>query len=197
MNKKIFSWLIIILVITSATGYYYLRPSKDKKIAPKTQTDSQPMKTEAPTDNISNNQPPKDWKTFNDPLNQISFQYPESLTTNYISLQDWPPKVQIIDAPYSCTQAGSETARAGKTEEKIINEQKYCVTTKTEGAAGSLYSQYAYASSFKNNKTIILTFSLRFVQCGNYDTAQKTQCQKERQEFALDDLVGQIFETLR
>lgn len=116
---------------------------------------------------------------------------PTTLATKYISVVDWPPKAQVTTDPFICTQDGSETARAGKTEQKTINGTTYCITTSSEGAAGSVYTQYAYAFP-QHNKTVILTFSLRFVQCANYDQPAQKECQTERAAFTPDTILDQI-----
>ena len=136
-----------------------------------------------------------DWKTFTDASTHASFQYPPTIPTKYISLVDWPPKIQVTHEPFACTQAGSEISRGGKTEQKTINGTTYCVTTSSEGAAGSIYNQYAYAW-YKGNTTVILTFSLRLVQCGNYDQPKQQECQAERDAFTPDTVLDQIAQTV-
>src|SRR5689334_13050432 len=66
------------------------------------------------------------WSTFSD--GTVSFQYPPKLPTKYITASDWPPKVQILDQSFSCTQAGDITRPAGKTELTSINGHSYCLT---------------------------------------------------------------------
>lgn len=129
-------------------------------------------------------------------LNNVTFDFPKTLTTNYIHAQDWPPMASILPGPFTCTQAGSEIAVAGKTELKTINGHSYCVTIETQGAAGSIYTQYAYAFP-KNDKVIIFTFTLRSVQCDNYDDPQKTACKKERDTFSVDNLVDSMAVTTK
>ncbi len=138
---------------------------------------------------------PSGWKTSTNTNAGISFAYPETLGTKYISTQNWPPQITIGNAPFSCTPAGSVNAVAGKTEKKIVDGHTYCVTTETEGAAGSTYSQYAYLTD-KAGKTLILTFTIRATQCANYDDPQKTECEKERQAFSPDALANQIMQTV-
>ncbi len=136
------------------------------------------------------------WKTSTDSKSGVSFLYPEDLGTTYITTVDWPPMVQLLNEPFSCTEAGTATAQAGKTEERVINGASYCVTTEAEGAAGSTYLQYAYAKDI-GGKTLILTFTTREVQCANYDDPQKTQCEDERGTFSIDQIIGRIFSTLK
>jgi hypothetical protein len=135
------------------------------------------------------------WKTFNDTTNKVSFQYPEKLPTTYITTADWPPKLQITNGPYTCNEAGSENATAGQTSKQTINGREYCVTKETQGAAGSIYTQYAYEFA-SGNKVDILTFSLRFVQCANYDEPKKTECESERTTFDINPIVDRIAQTL-
>lgn len=144
-----------------------------------------------------NNQNSKNqnWETKTDPTSLIIFKYPQTISTNYISVIDWPPQIQIINDKFECTEAGVETQRAGATEKQTINNNEYCITKITEGAAGNIYTQYAYAFQ-KSDKTAILTFSLRFVQCDNYEDPQKTECKNERDTFNIDDLIDQIAKTL-
>lgn len=119
------------------------------------------------------------------------YNFPKTLPTVYISPSDWPPNVQLIDKQFVCNETGSEVLPAGKTEKKIINGRTYCVTTESEGAAGSVYNQYTYAFA-QNAKTVILTFGLRFVQCANYDEPRKTACETERQTFNVDNFIADI-----
>lgn len=137
-----------------------------------------------------------EWKTYSDPAKGITFQYPEKFGSVYIREQDWPPKVQVIKGPFSCTNAGDETARTGKTETKLINGRSYCVTTITEGAAGSTYTEYAYAKQM-GDKTLYFTFTMRAVQCGNYDEPKKTECLVERDNFRVDNLIDGVIQTAK
>lgn len=135
------------------------------------------------------------WNTAIDPQKGTAFRYPENLSTQYINTVDWPPKIQILQESFTCTEAGSSTDRAGRTEQQIINGNTYCVTEVTEGAAGSMYTQYAYAFP-KSNRVVILTFSLRFLQCQNYDEAERNACENERSTFAIDSTLDRIARTL-
>lgn len=134
------------------------------------------------------------WKTTTS--NGVMFQYPETLLTKYINTQDWPPQVQVLNEPFTCTEAGEETARAGKTEKRLVDDREYCRTSIVEGAAGSIYTQYAYAFP-KDGKTIIFTFSFQAVQCANYDNLQKTACENERSAFDLDSVVDRMARSIK
>lgn len=134
------------------------------------------------------------WKTYSDTEKNISFQYPEDLKTTYIHPVDWPPRAQILSESIPCTEAGTEIERAGKTEKILVDTRPYCRTKISEGAAGSIYTQYAYAFE-REKKTIIFTFTMRAVQCANYDDPQKTACENEQGAFDIDGTLDRIAQT--
>ena len=135
------------------------------------------------------------WQTATDPDAGISFQYPEKLSAEYISSVDWPPQVQVLDEPFTCTPGGLAIQRSGQTEQRTITNRDYCVTIVTQGAAGSIYTQYAYAF-FQDNQTVIFTFTFRATQCGNYDEDQRPECEQERLSFDVDGLVDEMVRTI-
>lgn len=136
------------------------------------------------------------WMTSADDARGISFKYPSDLGTKYLQTSDWPPQVAVLNGPLNCVSAGTETDRAGQTEQKVIGGHTYCITKVAEGAAGSIYTQYAYARQMPDGRVAILNFTIRSPQCVNYDDPQKTECTNEEATFNLDGLVDQIFGTL-
>ncbi len=136
------------------------------------------------------------WKTTTDSKTGISFKYPENLGTKYISVVDWPPKIQVLNQAFSCTEGGALSTQVGQVVKKTIGGKEYCITTEAEGAAGSTYLQYAYAFGF-SNKTIKATFTLREVQCANYDDPKKTECETERNTFNIDTVLTEMVNTVQ
>lgn len=160
-NAAIILLLVIVLVLGVASfGGYFSDESTDRN-----ETDQSSDATESP-----------------------DFTYPEELDTTYIHPVDWPPQLRVEEQSYSCLEAGSETERAGRTEERVLDGSRYCVTTIAEGAAGSVYRQYVYAFA-ENDRTAYLTFSLRFPQCGNYGEPEKSLCEEEQAAFDPDTLI--------
>lgn len=141
----------------------------------------------APKDLVQND----NWLVYSDNATGVSFSYPETFETKYIHAVDWPPQAQILKQPYACAEAGVEIERAGKTEKRLVDNREYCRTTVVGGAAGSTYTQYAYAFS-SNNSTAILTFTIRAVQCANYDEVERVACEGEREAFDIDGMVDRI-----
>ena len=83
----------------------------------------------------------------------------------------------------------------GQTAKETINGKDYCVTKESEGAAGSIYESYVYAFPFKE-QTATLSFTVRFVQCYNYDEPSTTKCLNERSTFDVDKIASQIAESV-
>lgn len=157
--------------------------------------DSAPSRSAA-ADRVPNDSSvPDDWDTFTDPTSRISFRYPAGLGTTYIQPLDWPPLARIEAGPFECTEAGEETARAGRTELATIDGRTYCVTRVTEGAAGSVYTMHAYALP-AGDEVVFLTFSTRAPQCGNYDEPRRSECERERETLSIDRIVDAIARTL-
>ncbi len=139
--------------------------------------------------------PHQGWNTSSSTEKGITFKYPKDLSTTYIHPVDWPPQVAVLNMPFACSEAGNENAVAGKTELHMVGMHAYCITKETGAAAGSTYTQYAYATP-KGGKVVILTFSLQFPQCANYDELQKSACESEQQGFSIDPTIDQIMNTL-
>jgi len=135
------------------------------------------------------------WGMATDTAASIVFRYPSRLPTTYITVIDWPPKVETSNAPYACSAAGLEVQSAGRTLPVAINGHSYCVTRESEGAAGSIYTNYAYAMPHGKG-ILILTWSTRVVQCENYPDPQMSACAAERQAFSMDPIADQILQSV-
>ncbi len=126
---------------------------------------------------------------------ELSYRYPEDFGLTYTTLVDWPPVIVQSDDHYACLEAGSEISRAGKTEKILVNGREYCKTTVSEGAAGSVYHQYAFVRALFGG-TVSVTFTTREPQCGNYNDDERTECEAERKFFDLNGVIDQIVETV-
>ena len=209
INKtKYLVYLIVAVVIIAIIGVGYSLYSKYKVPTKKVTTFEECLAAGYP---VSQTNPPQctspdgrvfvsttanyQWKNFTDTIQGVTFEYPVQIPTKYIRSVDWPPKVRVLNSNFTCANAGSLITPAGKTESRTIAGNTYCVTEESEGAAGSVYTQYAYLAT-KNNKVVSLTFTLQAVQCDNYDGPQKTACKNERSTFDIDSLVDRIFSTM-
>jgi hypothetical protein len=202
--KRGFLIIALLVIAAAAAGVYYWQ----KIQAPKYQActmeaklcpDGSAVGRTGPKCEFAPCPPPaqylyKGWKTS--VQNGISFKYLPSLGTTYLHPVSWPPSVQVLDKPYICSSGGNEIETSGQTQEQTINGNGYCVTKQSEGAAGSIYTTYAYAFA-KEGKTIVLSFTLRFVQCANYVDPQKTTCERERRAFNIDPYVDAMARSVK
>lgn len=134
------------------------------------------------------------WTTITNDEN-ITFKYPKELLTKYISVVDWPPQVKIENKKFVCNPSGNEIQQGGQTSLRLVDNRQYCVTKASEGAAGSVYTSYTYAFS-KGNQTGVINFSLRLVQCKNYDDPQMSECENERSVFDIDSTIDRIAQSI-
>ena len=156
-----------------------------------------PMATGTPTPTPTSDET-ANWKTFTSVDESATFQYPENLSIIYIHPQEWPPKLLITDnARFSCQEGGlGINGRPGMTIQKKINNIVYCIENVSEGAAGTVYTDYTY-TFLKDSKLVKLSFTLAYPQCENYNDPQKTECEQERQTFDLDTLINRIAESVQ
>lgn len=136
----------------------------------------------------------ENWKTYQ--AEAFAFQYPE-LDYEYVSAQEWPPEVQIInDLDQYPSEVSIESGKF-KCEEaarKTINGRAYCVKEKKEGAAGSTYINYTY-SVIVEKSLVTLSFVLQFPNCGNFPE-ERTECQQEKDNFNIDRIVDRMVENI-
>jgi len=115
------------------------------------------------------------------PITQTPTQAFSTSTYKYINFFDWPPQITTSIDIYSCTKTSTTT-------EITINNNKYCRSVISEGAAGSIYNTYTYNFA-KENNTVSLTFSTRQPQCMNYDNPKQTECLDEMKKVDVDSIV--------
>jgi len=129
-----------------------------------------------PTSAIS---PGSDWKVGYDADTGFGFSYPE-FTSTYVTSDTWPPDFQSGEGEYTCDTSAT-------TVEKVIEDTPYCITTSSEGAAGSVYTTYTYKFDYHGGATL-LTFTVRKVQCENYDEPEKSECKNIQASFDPDEM---------
>lgn len=123
------------------------------------------------------------------------FRHPEKIGGTYHSGTTWPPVVRISDEAFSCPEGGEPTASGGKTERRNVGGHEYCVTELHEGAAGSVFVNYAYAFPH-GEKTAVMSFGVSFPRCENYDAAEQEACVNEQALFDPDVVVDRMAESL-
>jgi membrane-bound inhibitor of C-type lysozyme len=109
---------------------------------------------------------------------EVNFRYPD-FSHEYITPVAWPPLV---------TKIGAVLCEVGEVKE--IDGTEYCVTTLSEGAAGSTYTTYTY-----EREGVRAEFTLRFPQCLNYDQPEQTACVQDQESLDVDALADDILVT--
>jgi len=107
------------------------------------------------------------------------------LNTEYIGSQDWkvkivneeekyPPEFKITEGQIDCKITSSESGLLSRTVKRRIDVRLYCIESLSEGAAGTIYTQYAY-STIKNGSLIMVSCVIRYPQCINYSEQYRTE----------------------
>ncbi len=135
------------------------------------------------------------WILSTDVGQGVSFEYPKTIELPFLGVVNWPPEVQIVNSPYICRET-VDTAHGATIVEEIINERTYCVTKKSEGAAGSTYISYIYAFPFQN-QTARFAFTLKYPQCANYDEPSATECKSQQAELKPLNFIDRMATTLK
>lgn len=131
------------------------------------------------------------WIHVTDPQSGVLWAYPETFGTKFISLAKWPPTFTIQkNTPFSCNATGTSIEARGETTLITSHGQPLCQTAWQGGAAGSIYTDYTYTFA-RGADLASFAFTIRSVQCGNYDEPQKSTCEAER---AALDVTGVVQE---
>lgn len=138
---------------------------------------------------------------------RIESNLPDSFKANYISFQNYElnilkseeyPKLEswVKNGEIECDETPLESSLPLRVNKKEINEQKYCISASSEGAAGSVYTQYAYTTVIGSN-VYLIKFVARYINCNNYPDKEKRECETERENFNLDILVDLEVEKMK
>lgn len=123
--------------------------------------------------------------------------YTNKLETEYLRVLETPTKITISSTtPYTCNLAGTDESMVvqGTTSKHTVSRREYCVTTQTEGAAGSIYNTYTYSTAYEKG-TVTFDFAVQQVQCANYTEVERKKCEAEQAIFSIDRFVDQMFTT--
>lgn len=212
-NKKFAIALTITIILLAGGGFLMINRKNEKKIVDTPPIDKIAACTmeakicpdgsavgrtapncefaSCPTNSATNN-----WLVFVDQEQNFSWRYPEKLETKYVTSPSWPPIVKISQEKFSCISNPEVNATASTTVIKMIEGQAYCIHQESEGAAGSVFITKNYTTE-KDGKLISLSSVLQYPQCLNYDEPQKTACQKEQEQFSMDDLAKKIISSIK
>jgi hypothetical protein len=129
----------------------------------------------------------------------IESNLPDSFNANYISFQNYGsnvfkaeeyPKLEswVENSEIECNETPPESSSLLRISKRQINGQKYCIGASSEGSAGSVYTQYTYTTVIEDN-IYLVQFTARYPNCSNYPDKKRRECEVERENFDLDNLV--------
>lgn len=127
----------------------------------------------------------------------IQYMYPNPMPTTYVSPVDWPPQVIVSTGTVSCNEGdmASHSGEITTSKQRVISKQIYCVSEAKQGAAGTVYTQYQYATQ-QGDFVASVSFTLKTSQCMNYDVPTQHECLLEQSEFSVDVLAQRILESI-
>ena len=138
----------------------------------------------------------------------IIFQAPKSLEIEYVALHKWPPEIKILNninglplgieikkGELKCLTTPEESSFSKRFYQQNINGRTYCIRAESEGAAGSVYTDYSYYTIYKQ-KLISINFVLRFSNCSHYPEPERIECVAEREAFDIGNIINEIVETI-
>ncbi|MBA7533108.1 hypothetical protein ES705_25343 [subsurface metagenome] len=114
----------------------------------------------------------------NEPEKQPHYDILVDLNTEYIGSQNWkvkivneeekyPTKFKITEGQIDCKETSSESGSLPRTVKRKIDGRIYCIESSSEGAVGTIYTQYTY-STIKSGSLIMVICVIRYPQCINY-----------------------------
>jgi membrane-bound inhibitor of C-type lysozyme len=146
------------------------------------------------------------WKEFI--AGDMLFKAPESLEEKCISLQKWPPEIKILanendwplvieikNGKLTCQTTPEESSFSKRFFQQDVDERTYCIRAESEGAAGSVYTDYTYYTIYKGN-LIAINFVLRFTNCSHYSEPQSLECRAEREAFDIGNTINKIVDSI-
>lgn len=170
-----------VLLVSGVVAYVAQAPTQDSAALPNPSEQEQAVSI------------PDDW--YVTATLAAQFRHPEKIGGEYHTATTWPPVVRISDEASSCPEGGDVAASGGKTERRNVGGHEYCVTELHEGAAGSVFVDYAYAFPH-GDKTAVMSFGVSFPRCENFDGAEQGVCASEQASFDPDVVVDRMAESL-
>lgn len=139
--------------------------------------------------------------------NSVINYLPDSFRADYVSFQNYSsgvysaenyPRLEswVENGEIECEETSLESSLPLRISKKEINGRRYCIGTFSEGAAGSVYTEYAYTTVIAS-RVYLVKFVARYPNCSNYPDEQNMACSRERETFNLDNLVDEEVEVMK
>ena len=137
---------------------------------------------------------------------KIKTDLPASFKADYISFRNYSsgiykaeeyPRLEswVENGGIECDETAPESSQPLRISKRNISGRTYCIGASSEGAAGSVYTQYAYTTVIEG-KVYVIKFLVQYPNCDNYPEAENIRCKSERESFNLDILVDNEIEKM-
>ncbi len=107
----------------------------------------------------------------------------------YQKAKNYPPGFGVKHGRVVCGKVTAADAPGATMTRKMIDGRPFCVRQSSEGAAGTVYQKYRYAT-VKDGRLVTVGFTARLSQCENFSEPLRSECQKARQTFDPDPIAG-------
>lgn len=189
-KKVIMPFIIIVAILLIGVIIFKLTARDTAPVDSVSLTPTSPSPESTPENNDL-------WQTSVNQEQELEFKYPAKLIAKYISLVEWPPVLEVqAGQNLDCSETPAESSLPKRVTSRQVDNRIYCVEASSEGAAGSVYTEYSYSGVWKE-KIVKFSFTLRYPQCNNYSEPQQTECGNEREAFDLDGVVDRMFSSLK
>ncbi|MCA9366929.1 hypothetical protein KC887_01530 [Candidatus Kaiserbacteria bacterium] len=152
---------------------------------------------ESPTQEEVTDVPATQPATTTPATTEVSEQPPYMLTAVSVASSSYvdfvtSPELAVASSSYSCAVTSTSTPVLGETTERTINGKTVCRFYVADGAAGSVYHQYTYSTAAPTGELLVYTFTVREVQCMNYDEPQASECAAAQAAFDPDQVAAKL-----
>ena len=106
--------------------------------------------------------------------NSITFEYPEKLNSDYISLNLQIIILNKLDSKINskgCYSASSASGKPSPSQSVTVNNLKFCLTTGNDVGAGQAYNSYYY-TTLNNGEYYVIDYAVHSPNaCGGYENS--------------------------
>lgn len=122
----------------------------------------------------------------------------------YMSIQDlklrvlvdeeaFPPGFSMENGEISCRPTSAPSGTEPRLAQETLHGRKYCLQHTSEGAAGTIYQEYTYAT-VKDHCMLVIDFTIRSSRCGHFGRAERSECREERKKFDPNGMAAHLVE---
>jgi hypothetical protein len=146
------------------------------------------------------------WQTYVNVEYGFEFKFPKSFSAEIWRASNWPPLATVVPASEDLVKTGCPDIQAGALpldhSQVTLNGINFTLYKESEGAAGSTYTTYCYATP-KGQNNYVIEFVMRYTSgcgesCGPYcGTPNEALCQNFDKVKEVEQPIEQMVSTFR